>query len=193
MRTECRVNSWLKASLSFCPKCLALAAVSLFTSVTANLCHPPSVSATIGRNPIPSLRQSSAAPSIFLPYLYSRAKPGLVARSSHFKSHGTDIWKVEHLIVFYSLISLRILLYPYTVWSSWAQNPIPNDKCYLKIKYEPILTEYGKVGWFWAKLLRCESKQSMVSQFQPGSSLHYVLISERYMWLEIKVDQANIN
>ena len=74
-----RVKACLKASSSSWPVCLALAPASFLTSCSAPLCHPPRVSTTTGRNLIPCLLQSSAAPAILVEYLWLRAWPGVAA------------------------------------------------------------------------------------------------------------------
>ena len=50
---------WETASPSSCPVWRANAAPSFFTSLPASGCHPPNVSATIGRKAIPCLLHSS--------------------------------------------------------------------------------------------------------------------------------------
>ena len=85
-RTERCAEVWLKTLFSSWPVCLALVALSFLISVTATLCYPPKVSATIGRNRIASLRQFSDAPAIFVPYLHSRAWPGVAAAPLTLKS-----------------------------------------------------------------------------------------------------------
>ena len=51
---------WEVASDSSCPVCLARAAASFFTSLSAPECQPPKVSATRGKKAMPSVAGKSA-------------------------------------------------------------------------------------------------------------------------------------
>ena len=58
------LHRWEVASPSSWPVWRARAAPSFFTSLLASGCHPPKVSATIGKKAIPCLLHSSSAPLI---------------------------------------------------------------------------------------------------------------------------------
>ena len=60
-----RPHRWWTASPSSWPVCLARAAPSFLTSLSAAPCHPPKDSTAIGMKAIPWRRQSSSAPLIF--------------------------------------------------------------------------------------------------------------------------------
>ena len=81
---------WETASPSSCPVWRANAAPSFFTSLPASGCHPPNVSATIGRKAIPCLLHSSVSLRLCT-----------VSDMQNFRFHDLDIhgemypWKIE--------------------------------------------------------------------------------------------------